>query len=120
MNTISIVELYEHVKNNNENIILINVLSKSEFKDCHIPCSIHIPLDQLTLKLHNIDKSKKIIVYCSHEFSSASETAYKILKKAGFPDVYEYKGGMREWIQSDLKTLGNCEARYLHELDQKR
>lgn len=119
MNIISITELYEDTKNNSENIIVINVLSEPEFNGCHIPGSINIPLEKLPSKLDDIDKSKKVIVHCSHELSSASEEAYKILEKAGFPDVHDYKRGIREWIQSDLKTSGNCEARYLHELDQK-
>lgn len=120
MNIISITELYEEINNNSENIIIINVLTESEFRGCHIPGSINIPLEDLPSKIDSIDKNKKVIVHCSHELSSASEEAYKILDKAGFTDLHDYKRGLREWIQSDLKTSGNCEDRYLHELDQKR
>ena len=76
MNIITINELYDDLKNNPENIILINVLSKSDFDDCHISGSINIPLAELPSKLHTLDRNKKIIVHCAHEMCTASERGF--------------------------------------------
>lgn len=119
MNIITIDDLYEDLKNNSDNIIVINALSAEAFEECHISGSINIPYNELPEKLNSLDKNKKIVVYCAHKLCSASTEAYKILDQAGFTNVYEYKGGIREWLQSGLKTEGICEASYLHELDRK-
>lgn len=120
MNIITIEELYDDLKNKPEDIILINVLSATDFENCHIPGSINIPLAELPSKLDTLDKTKKIVVHCAHEKCPSSENAYKILSDAGFTNIYDYKRGIREWLQNDLKLEGRCEAAYLHELDQRR
>jgi len=119
MNLITIDDLYDDLKSNADNIIVINVLSAQTFEECHITGSINIPYAELTEKLSSLEKNKKIIVYCAHKDCPTAGNTYKALEEAGFTNLYYYKGGMREWVQTDLKTEGICEANYLHELDRK-
>lgn len=46
------------------------------------------------------DKSAKIVVYCSSLECDASPTAAKNLDEAGFTEVYEFEGGMKEWKEA--------------------
>jgi rhodanese-related sulfurtransferase len=120
MKIITISELHKEMLENAKNIIIINVLPEKEYNDCHIPQSINIPLADLASKISSIDRNKKIIVHCAHQNCLASTRAYDILQTAGFTNLYDYKGGMREWAQSNLEKAGVCELSYLHELDQKK
>jgi rhodanese-related sulfurtransferase len=119
MNLITIDDLYDDLKSNADNIIVINVLSAQSFEECHITGSINIPYAELPEKLNSIDKNKKVVVYCAHKDCPAAGDAYRSLEAAGFTNIFYYRGGMREWLQTDLKTEGICKATYLHELDRK-
>lgn len=88
--------------------LLINVLDKEDFDDCHIKNSINVPFSHINsffdyLEKENYDKEKKIIFYCSNYFCTASDEAAEIATKKGFSDVYVYKGGTAEWYQKSQK-----------------
>jgi rhodanese-related sulfurtransferase len=48
-----------------------------------------------------------IIAYCDSFVCSASTSAAKLLSRAGFKKVRDYKGGLREWKQGGLPTESN-------------
>ncbi len=75
--------------------VLVDVRSKSEYKDGHLPGAINIPLDQLTDKLNKIPKGKTVIVVCASGNRSASGS--KLLAQAGYEDVYNLQGGTMRW-----------------------
>ena len=51
--------------NENKDTLLVDVRSKDEYKQGHIPGSKNIPLDQITaIEKAAKDKDKEIIVYC--------------------------------------------------------
>lgn len=119
MKYITIDQLKEELKSNSDNLILINVLSQEHFIDCNISGSISIPLDELPSKVDSLDRSKKVIVHCASNECSASAQAYKILEEAGFTDLYDYKGGIREWIETGQEaTNGICTTPYLKKPEQ--
>lgn len=114
MKTVTIDQLKEELKNNSENLVLISVLTKEDFIDCNITGSISIPLDDLPSIIDTIDRSKKIIVHCASVDCHASVKAYNILEEAGFTNVYDYRGGIREWVETGQEaTNGICAASYL-------
>lgn len=80
---------------------LINVLDKEAFDDAHIKSSIHVPFEEVSKFLNNIeDLSIPLIFYCSNYFCTASDAAAKMAIKRNFKNVFVYKGGMAEWWQA--------------------
>lgn len=69
---------------------LIDVRSDSVYNAGHITGAINIPLTQLTDRLDEISKDKKVIVSC--ETSVTSYNAERILRNLGY-DVYNLDGG---------------------------
>lgn len=79
--------------------IIIDVRSKGEFSNGHIPGSLNIPLEQIPSKSASFkDKNKPIITCCASGMRSAS--AKGILKAKGFTEVYN--GGGWFSLQSKL------------------
>lgn len=60
--------------------------------------AVSIPLDKLASRLNEISKSKPIVTVCHSGKRSAQATV--ILKKNGFNDVANLKGGMIEWART--------------------
>jgi len=95
--------------------LVINVLDKQYYDDCHIKGSINIPLDQLESRAKELDKNQTIIVYCTSYSCSASRKAWHILNNMGFKDIYAYEGGMAEWYQMGFPIEGPAKKKYLME-----
>lgn len=96
-------------------LIIINVLSEETYIDCHITGSINIPYDRLIETVSSWEKDKDIVVYCAQNSCSKSHQAYELLIDMGFIHVYEYQGGIKEWLHKNFDTTGICTMRYLHE-----
>ena len=92
-NEITYEELLEKVKNG---AVLIDVRTKQEFFERHLNSAILIPYYDIASKISRViyDKDKTIIVYCQN--GGRSTTAYKELKKLGYNNVFNLKGGVDE------------------------
>ena len=112
--TISAKQLHEKIELQPE-LIVINVLDEKYYKDCHITGSINIPFDKLIEQVSSWNKDKEIILYCATPTCPKSEKAYQLLKDLGFSKLYEYPGGIKEWLQSGYPVTGPCKESYLHE-----
>jgi rhodanese-related sulfurtransferase len=88
-------------KTSNRSMTLINVLDSEDFEKGHIPGSINIPVTNERfvdeVKRTVDDKEATIVVYCASLDCDASTKAAHRLDKAGFANVYEFEGGMKEW-----------------------
>jgi rhodanese-related sulfurtransferase len=100
-------------QNLDDNLMIVNVLDKDSFNDCHIKGSINIMLDGLEEFAAKIDKSREVVVYCSNYLCSTSEFAAKKLKSFGCKHVYVYEAGLAEWYQKGLPVEGPSKASYL-------
>jgi rhodanese-related sulfurtransferase len=95
-------------------VVVINVLEKKLYDDCHIEGSVHVPFEMLEqYAQQNLDKSTEIVVYCSNYMCAASGQGCKMLKRLGFEHVYAYEGGTAEWYQNKMPVVGPCTAHYL-------
>ena len=77
-----------------DNLVLIDVRSKEEYNESHIPRAINIPYDELENKV-KYDKALNIVVYSYND--SRSHLATTVLEKLGYKNIYEgdmsdYKG----------------------------
>jgi rhodanese-related sulfurtransferase len=79
-----------------ENVVLLDVRTPSEYTQSHIPNSVLIPLDTLQKKAVEQlpDKDSVILVYCRS--GNRSRTASKILSILGYKNVRNL-GGIIDW-----------------------
>jgi rhodanese-related sulfurtransferase len=90
---ISAEEAHGMLEENPEQFILLDVRTESEYGAGHIPGAINIPVD-LENRIAELDKSKRIIVYC--QSGGRSKTASGILAQHGF-FVYNMEDGISAW-----------------------
>lgn len=96
METVSTEELEQ--KFENDEFVLIDVLSEEHFEDEHIKGAVNIPLDQIaSTALDRFEKDQDVVVYCKDLDCSASPKAAKKLEKLGFEDVKDYEVGLEGW-----------------------
>jgi len=88
-------EELERLRAEQEDFILIDVRTHEEREAYHMG-GIHIPLDELAKRVHELEKEKLIITYCRR--GGRSEIALQILKQAGFAQVKSLAGGIQKNI----------------------
>jgi len=79
---------------------VIDVRNQSEWDSGHIPGAHHIMLGNLTDKLDEVPKDKKIIAHCQSGVRSAIGTS--LLLKNGYKDVLNLEGGFNAWEAEGL------------------
>ena len=79
-----------------EQLIIVDVRTKEEYDDGHIPKSLLIPYDEIEVKAASLlpDKNAAIIVYC--RTGRRSEIAAKSLLKLGYTNVADM-GAISDW-----------------------
>jgi rhodanese-related sulfurtransferase len=91
---ISTAELKSELKDHSKQFI--DVRTPGEFKGNSIRGFKNLPLHQLSQKAEKeLSKDKEVIVIC--QSGMRSQKATKILKKLGFSQVTNVKGGMSAW-----------------------
>jgi rhodanese-related sulfurtransferase len=102
----------EHVieKLKDQKVVVLNVLSKADFKKLHIKGSENMPFtaDPKAFSaevLEKYGKGKSFITYCDHMGLLASFEATKALTDSGL-DALNYAGGVQEWYRAGLPVEG--------------
>ncbi|AMJ75499.1 MULTISPECIES: rhodanese-like domain-containing protein [Alteromonas] len=92
--------LIERVKNNDW--MLIDVRSPSDFADGHIPGAINMPQENINDYLTELEghKDKPIIIYC--QSGTQAKLAMKFLKDLDFSEVMHLEGDMLGWNASQM------------------
>ena len=86
-------EIAKKIIEQNKKALLIDVRSKQEYQEGHINGSINISLYDFERGNYMLyDKENPIILYC--EKGKRSKKALQILKRKGFKNVYQLKGGL--------------------------
>jgi rhodanese-related sulfurtransferase len=100
---ISKAEFQKMIKNQ-QDLVVIDVLSSKSFAKAHIKGAVSIPLDKLDkpVVIKGLDKNKTYVVYCASTKCYASTAAAELLMKHGFKKVYDYKAGLAEWEAAKL------------------
>ena len=88
--------------------ILVNVLSADSYRESHIKGSINIPHDQVEQWAMRLipDMNAEVVVYCANYSCPASIEAGKTLKRLGYTNVHDFKGGMKEWLDRKYVVEG--------------
>jgi rhodanese-related sulfurtransferase len=82
--------------------LVLDVREQKEFAAGHLPKARHIPVRELAKRIDEIAKfkSKPVIVTCAS--GARAGTACRFLRKAGFANVYQLRGGLNAWQQASL------------------
>jgi rhodanese-related sulfurtransferase len=100
-------------ENKNPKLVVINVLEKPEFQDCHIAGSINIPFDEFEDTIASLNKQNHYVIYCADYMCMSSGFCAKLLKNAKFEHVWAYEGGMAQWYQKGYPYQGPAQLDYL-------
>jgi rhodanese-related sulfurtransferase len=90
---ITTTELKNELKDKNKQFI--DVRTVGEYKGNHIKEFKNLPLHELSNKAGQLSKEKEVVVIC--QSGMRSNKASKLLKKLGFTNVTNVKGGMSAW-----------------------
>lgn len=92
---------------NRQDAIVLDIREDGEFYSGHIVNAIHIPLGYLRQRKSELEKYKgrPIIAVCRS--GSRSSSACAMLKKEGFENIYNLKGGMMAWQHASLPIEKN-------------
>lgn len=82
-----------------EQSILLDVRSELEYHNGNIPGSLNISVDELRQRIHELDSSKEIWVYC--QVGLRGYTASQILRQHGFK-VKNLSGGYKTYRQAQF------------------
>lgn len=87
---------------NSGDALILDVRDPSEFAAGRIPRSKNVPLAELAKRADEIVrfKDKPVIVTCAT--GTRTNGALKLLKGAGFSNVYALKGGLASWREATL------------------
>lgn len=104
---------FKNIIKNEENFLLLDVRQPNEYEEVSLKESTLIPLFEISRKLTEKNKNKKIYVYCRS--GKRSNLAARILKVKGYDNVYNISGGLNSILQNNdfaaLKKVGDSEAK---------
>ncbi|RCV63906.1 Rhodanese-related sulfurtransferase [Methanophagales archaeon] len=81
-----------------DELMLLDLRTKEEYDSAHIAGALIIPFPELRNASEELNKNKKIMLYC--ENGSNSTIASKILIENGFDKVYNVLDGISAWNES--------------------
>lgn len=87
---------------NQAGTLVLDVRESDEFASGHLPKARHIPLKELEARLPEIAKFKEKPVIVTCRSGARSGSACRALRKAGFTNVHNLKGGVPAWQQASL------------------
>lgn len=80
--------------------LLLDVRKVSEREKCFIPGSEFVTLSELATGADRFDRDRPVVVYCQGGYRSSM--AVGILRKLGFADVRDLRGGIQEYRAAGL------------------
>ena len=83
-----------------ENINVIDVRKRDDFRKGHIPGAINVPKERWTT-FSGLSKNRVNVIYCYSEACHLAANAAKYFAEHDFP-VMELEGGFEGWRQSEL------------------
>jgi NADPH-dependent 2,4-dienoyl-CoA reductase/sulfur reductase-like enzyme/TusA-related sulfurtransferase len=87
--------------------LLVDVRTKSEYEQGTIPQSVNLPLDDMRVRMNELDRTKELLVYC--QVGLRGYLATRILVQNGF-NAKNMSGGYKTW--SALTTV-NYDASFI-------
>jgi len=103
--SISIHDVKECIDKDAESIVLLDVRTVGENASTKISDSVLIPLNELQGRVDELDRAKKIFIYCAT--GNRSQVACHILQQAGFENYLNVQGGIHAWQREGYDIVQN-------------
>lgn len=87
---------------NHEDALVLDVREDKEFAGGHIINSLHIPMAEVQNKLAKLNKYKTTPVIVSCRSGARSNSICGMLRKNGFENVANLKGGVIAWQNANM------------------
>ena len=84
-------------------VVLLDVREGWETKLCRLEHSTHIPIEEIELRVDELNRDDAIVVYCHAGVRSAAVAEY--LRSLGFRDVRNLAGGLDLWARTVDPTM---------------
>ncbi|RYE69857.1 MAG: rhodanese-like domain-containing protein [Oxalobacteraceae bacterium] len=88
--------------NRGKTTAVIDVRTADEFAAGHLRDAKNIPLADLGARVGELDKAKLKTVIVVDQNGSRAAKAERLLKTAGFADIYSLEGGIAAWTTAGL------------------
>lgn len=87
---------------NQSNTLVLDIRDGKDFAAGHLPRARHIPMGELEKRADEIQrfKDKPVLVTCRN--GNRAGAAARVLKRLGFTNVFQLKGGLVAWEQASL------------------
>lgn len=83
--------------------LLLDVRQDWETKLCRLPNAVHIPIEEIELRVQELNADDPIVVYCHAGVRSAAVAEF--LRSLGFKDVRNLAGGLDLWARTVDPTM---------------
>jgi len=87
---------------NHEKAIVLDVREDKEFAGGHIINSLHIPMAKVKERLSELEKHKNTPIVVSCRSGARSNSICGLLRKNGFENVSNLKGGLIAWQNASM------------------
>lgn len=84
---------------NGNNLIVVDMRAHWEFQAGHIPGAIHMFIQEIPARFHELPKDANIVFQCWHGNTSLDASAFLIQQGWPEPNVASLSGGMAGWVQ---------------------
>jgi rhodanese-related sulfurtransferase len=78
--------------------LLLDVRQDWETQLCRLPNAVHIPIEEIELRVDELNREDEIVVYCHQGVRSAAVAEY--LRSLGFASVRNLTGGLDFWART--------------------
>ena len=87
---------------NRQDALVLDVREAKEYEGSRLPKAIHIPLSELAVRGHELDRftARPVVAYCDR--GNRSRAAGAALTRLGFKELYSLRGGLRAWADAGL------------------
>lgn len=86
-----------------EDLLILDVRPRDEFRSGHLPGAISVPLDELRRRLDQLPRDRQIVAYCRGPYCAFAPEAVALLRGQGFA-ASRLEDGMPEWAADGLPT----------------
>jgi rhodanese-related sulfurtransferase len=78
--------------------VLLDVRQDWETRLCRLPNAVHIPIEEIELRVEELNPDDEIVVYCHQGVRSAAVAQW--LRQLGFKNVRNLAGGVDAWART--------------------
>lgn len=79
--------------------LLLDVRQDWETRLCRLPNAVHIPIEEVELRVEELNAEEEIVVYCHQGVRSAAVAQY-LREQHGFKNVRNLAGGLDLWART--------------------